>query len=44
MDDLKRMAAYGKTPTLKKLTLMFSAMRLEEATVLEIKQKFEEAD
>ena len=38
------MAVYGKTPILKKLTLMFMAVRLDQNTVREIKEKFELAD
>lgn len=42
--DLKAMAVYGKTPVLKKITLMFLAVRLSPTTLPEIKKKFDEAD
>ena len=42
--DLKAMAVYGKTPVLKKITLMFLAVRLDQNSCPEIKDKFEQAD
>ena len=44
MVDLKAMAVYGKTPILKKITLMFLAVRLSPNSLPEIKKKFEAAD
>ena len=44
MSDLKSMAVYGKTPVLKKLVLMFMAVRLDQNTCKDIKYKFETAD
>mmetsp|Transcript_12078 Transcript_12078/g.15412 ORF Transcript_12078/g.15412 Transcript_12078/m.15412 type:complete len:127 (+) Transcript_12078:1209-1589(+) len=44
IDDLKAMAVYGKTPILKKLTLMYLAVHLDEAACAEIKRKFEAVD
>jgi len=38
------MAVYGKSPILKKLTLMFLAVRLDDKSCAEIKNKFESAD
>lgn len=42
--DLKSMAIYGKTSILKKITLMYLAVRLDQNSCPEIKQKFEQAD
>ena len=42
--DLKAMAIYGKSPILKKLTLMFMAVRLDNNSCEEIKLKFETTD
>ncbi len=42
--DLKAMAVYGKKPVLKKLTLMYLAVRLDDTSCKEIEQKFKEAD
>ena len=39
--DLKAMAVYGKTPVLKKITLMYLAVRLDQNSCPEIKDKFE---
>jgi len=44
VNDLKTVAIYGKTHTLKKLILMFSAVRLTDASCETIKRKFEAAD
>lgn len=40
LSDLKSMAVYGKTPILKKITLMFMATRLDHNSCDEIHQKF----
>ena len=44
VNDLKAMAVYGKTSILKKITLMFMAVRLDQSAMAEIKVKFTEAD
>lgn len=44
INDLKAMAVYGKTPILKKLILMFVAVRLNDSSCEAIKKKFEAAD
>ena len=41
---LKAMAVYGKKPVLKKLTLMYVAVRLDEGLCKEIEIKFNDAD
>jgi hypothetical protein len=38
------MAIYGKTPVLKKITLMFLAVRLNQKSMADIIRKFLEAD
>ena len=37
---LKSMAIYGKIPVLKKITMMYLAVRLDTSTVTELKMKF----
>ena len=44
IEDLKAMAVYGKTPMLKKLTLMYMSVHLDEEQCTDIKRKFEAAD
>lgn len=44
MSDLKAMAIYGKTPVLKKITLMFIAARLDQVGIEDIQRKFRGAD
>jgi len=44
VSDLKAMAIYGKTPVLKKITLMFLAVRLNQKSMADIIRKFLEAD
>lgn len=38
------MAIYGKTPVLKKITLMFLAVRLDKKSLEDIRNKFTAAD
>lgn len=44
VSDLKAMAVYGKKPILKKLTLMYMAVRLDDSQCKEIEKKFTTAD
>mmetsp|Transcript_47787 Transcript_47787/g.63128 ORF Transcript_47787/g.63128 Transcript_47787/m.63128 type:complete len:199 (+) Transcript_47787:929-1525(+) len=44
INDLKCMSIYGKSAILKKLTLMFLAVRLDDSQCSEIKRKFESCD
>ena len=42
--DLRAMAVYGRTPLLKRITLMYIAVRMDQNSCQDIQNKFDEAD
>ena len=42
--DLRAMAVYGRTPLLKKITLLYIAVRMDQNSCQDIQNKFDEAD